>query len=440
MEDARTNHALHELARLYLTHPEDDGDFADPSAGDKHGMTPSSAADRDPELTDVQTPTPHAVLVGHLPGFANLWINQYAQQLCERLGPVGVVHLGDDQVDVDLFQPGLPAPTRSASDAPSPESLTEAIDQAGPVRQWLVHLTDPSDDDRRTLAGELGRWTLLTGADEAAIVAAYRLLKQWVEPTGNPTGDPRIELAFLGCEPSAADQAAQRIGRAAGEFLDVAITIGSTQAKMQPVNRRRLGSFDPPDPLSDLLDLLIADPPHHPRLADDPPAAHEPPKHGMTRSAAADRDQPAPAPHAADEPPKHGMTRSSATDRDQPAHPPGLAAHLPDLAPMQARCPRGEAVELALDDVGRLHLLLDASATADPLPLLLRVRAWAVEHADLLAMTVANRDLDRPAQPVLHLFTAEPRRFIDHAQTLRLHLLLPVTIGARTQPVHVELS
>jgi hypothetical protein len=251
-------------------------------------MTPSSAADRD---SADPSPAPRVVLVGHLPGFANLWINQYAQQRCESLGPVGVLHIADDSIDLDLFQPGLPTPVGGAGGSPAPESLPEAINAiAGTVRHWLVHLADPQRQDLRAFAGELRDWTLLTGADEAAVVAAYRLLKQWVEPAGYPDGDPAIELAFLGCEASAAEDAAQRIQRTAGQFMDVAITVGQVQPKMQPVNRRRIGTYDQPQPISDLLDLLIVDQPFELHLANEQAEETETTgKHEMTPSSAADR-------------------------------------------------------------------------------------------------------------------------------------------------------
>jgi hypothetical protein len=114
---------------------------------------------------------------------------------------------------------------------------------------------------------------------------------------------------------------------------------------------------------------------------------------------------------------------------------------VPDLTAIIARCPHAEMVELALDAAGRLHLLLDAGQLdADPLATLLTVQSWAAAHANLLAMTIPDRDLAGQAPVTLHLFTAEPKRFASLNQSLKLHLLLPVTVGDATTLTHVELN
>ena len=98
-------------------------------------------------------------------------------------------------------------------------------------------------------------------------------------------------------------------------------------------------------------------------------------------------------------------------------------ALLDGLTAIAIRAPSDKSIELALDEEGRLHIVgraCDAGA-------ILRVSAWAREHAELLAM--ADARIAR-AEPLVDLVVANLRdaRAIDGAI---VHLLTLVEVGGR---------
>jgi hypothetical protein len=103
--------------------------------------------------------------------------------------------------------------------------------------------------------------------------------------------------------------------------------------------------------------------------------------------------------------------------------PEALVALLDGLTAIAIRAPRDKSIELALDEEGRLHIVgraCDAEA-------ILRVSAWAREHAELLAM--ADARIAR-AEPLVDLVVSNLRdaRAIDGAI---VHLLTLVEVCGR---------
>ena len=43
-----------------------------------------------------------AVFLGNLPGYSGPWLMQYAHRLAKQSGPVAVLSVGDNEVDIDL--------------------------------------------------------------------------------------------------------------------------------------------------------------------------------------------------------------------------------------------------------------------------------------------------------------------------------------------------
>jgi len=91
---------------------------------------------------------------------------------------------------------------------------------------------------------------------------------------------------------------------------------------------------------------------------------------------------------------------------------PALVDLVDDLKPLGVTCPYADSVALAVDDAGRLHLLIDAQQHDTPAgatATLMLVERWAADHRALLN-AIADRPLTETA-PVAHLFTAEPPAF-----------------------------
>jgi hypothetical protein len=52
-----------------------------------------------------------AVFLSNVPGFSGPWLTQYAHQLARQRGPIGIIHLDDHAIDMDVvsvFNPPLP--------------------------------------------------------------------------------------------------------------------------------------------------------------------------------------------------------------------------------------------------------------------------------------------------------------------------------------------
>ncbi|MFA7235480.1 MAG: hypothetical protein WC058_01335 [Phycisphaeraceae bacterium] len=443
MDDPRTTQALRELAEMYLSptpgsYPEScPGSYPEScQAGAERSAAPGSlrlTPDDSPESSSSFAP-PELLLTGHLPGPATLWFNQYAQQLVQKCPVVAALHLTDDDITLDLFGESDPrrGPFIPPADVPS---LPEAINTLAPhAPHWLLHITHLDDPLARAAAHQTRRWTLLTGCDEAAVVAAYRLLKQLLEGRPDDSPRPTVALVFLGCDEADAQQAAQRLARTAREHLNLAATFAGCRQHMLPVRRRRLGHY----PLDTDLPQLLA------TLTDLPTGV--PASTGMESPSATPGSGGSETSGGGGTKPRPVVAVPPSTPH--PSSVPALVSFLPALHPLQARPPRHPQIELALDDTGRLHLLApDNPAADDAWTRLFAARAWAVEHLPLLALTAPDRKCDTAADPVLHLFTERAKHFGPLAHTGRpdsppfqLHLLLPVTVGDHTTYTCVELN
>lgn len=497
MDDPRTTQALRELAAMYLSPPVEGGDDAAAREaggsngaaggraggdGDGGGVGPAASPDVGPIDAEL-------LVLGHLPGPANLWANQYAQRRAQQLGrEVALARIGEDHLALDWFP--LDPSAASVGDGPLAADLDHVGDAIDALRRrhclWIVAFAEPIREEALALLGRLERWALLSGADEAAVVAAYQLLKRWLDVYRRANGgarEPRVALAMLGCDGETAAAAVEKVRRAAGRFLAVAPEPGLHQQRMEPVHRRAVGRFELDDAaLRALADLapLQPEPSSAPRLhlaGDAPPdeptndkadaptaeaspsADHDAPAAGprggpvdddlarraMLEQLLGDRPEPGPraAPTAAPDAHGAGARTEPAVDEDVCVEPepepdaspassggPGeeggnamaLTDYLPQLEPLRARCPYDEAVEFAVDGDGTLHLLLDAAAVGDPVRVLWQTRHWAVEHAKLIALTTVDASVEVARPPELHLFTDAPKRYISLAQRNLLHL------------------
>ena len=116
------------------------------------------------------TPRRTLLLVGNLPVMSALWISQYADREARENGPVCLVRESGDCVQIELFRAGSRLPTIRPQ-----ATYEEALRAVAPiVSQWLVVA-------RQSEPVEISHGTddivVLTGSDQAAIVAAYRLVK-----------------------------------------------------------------------------------------------------------------------------------------------------------------------------------------------------------------------------------------------------------------------
>ncbi|MBI1304823.1 MAG: hypothetical protein GC172_13720 [Phycisphaera sp.] len=433
------------------------------------------------------------LLVGNLPMMSGLWISQYADREARDRGPVCLLRMERDAVQVEVFRTG------GARPAVRPQAtLAEALRAVAPlVGAWFIVPPTPSGVSIPDATEEV---VVLTGADEPAVVAAYTLVKDSVERmrarpsragaarAALPGSAPRVSVAVLGADDDACRAVSSTLDRTMRAFLKVELPVRGGLQRVAAVESVLRGTFDAREmSLEDLFAEIDAaeaaaesspalhataplEQPVRERFASRPErlpprrpaatpsaaingaagAAATPsaelearlaPTLPFPRSRAARADDavvepkparsasvmpsaaaPAAAPAALAPAPAASATIGRAREVESDL-PDALVALLDGLAPLAIRAPRDKSVELALDGEGVLHVVGRARDAAA----ILRVAAWAREHAELLAM--ADARVVRK-EPLVDLVVADLRdaRAVDGA---RVHLLTLVEIGGR---------
>lgn len=278
--------------RLHRTDPGAPAALRAPVADSQAEATPRVAsgprADVEPRIATPPAAGHEAVhvelaLLGELPGFAGPWLAQYAYRLALRHGPVAIVRIEPDGIDVDLVapRPGAEALRDDADD--SAEHAGGALDrppvtydaeamqeleawardhaagdlidlldtlvnfEGAPVRHWLIRPPALPSEMTLALAHQFSHWTLLTGAHPAAVAGVERLLHQL---NHDGAAAPRsVKVMYLGCDRAHARVIAQQVRQATQGLLAVPVRSIGAQQKMGPVSLRSLGSFDQVDEL-----------------------------------------------------------------------------------------------------------------------------------------------------------------------------------------------
>ena len=176
--------------------------------------------------------------MGNLPGMAGPWLTQYAQLLAQHQDgqhAVAVLHLDGDHLDLELIEPTVRSAGDSANDDPAARApslrvppggfgdrdLIDLLDQLcrtgpTPVGTVLLH-ADPRHEEVQRLV-DFPDWTLLSGADDAALAAATQLVRTMCDQ------DPRVAatrlgLMIMGSDAQASQQAAERVSRDMHDLL-----------------------------------------------------------------------------------------------------------------------------------------------------------------------------------------------------------------------------
>lgn len=210
-----------ELAAMFLTAPQP----APPHGFDSPAM-PSSAAHSTPSA-EPMVPAAHnrhavmteLLIVGHLPVRAGLWLVPYADLLARQLGTVALIRLDGQEPTLQLLR----APEAFAT-APLRMPLQQTImDLSACVDLWMLRGGERlSADD--AIDCHPDRITILSSADEAAVVAAYQTIKDLAQAAEHPQRTlPAIGMAMVGCDQSAADAVLDRLNRTTVSFLGVEV-------------------------------------------------------------------------------------------------------------------------------------------------------------------------------------------------------------------------
>lgn len=404
-----------------------------------------------------------AIIVGHLPVLAAVWVGQYARRLAETLGrPVALLRLHAGQCSLEVTgdltaRAQAELVTHAASNPPIDRAVELASKHAA---AWLLRTDEPDEIPLAEHAG-VTDITLLTGADDMALVATYRTLKALAmgasgfgEAKANDVA-PNLRIAILGATPERADAAEAKLARAASTYLGRPVTIlnaGQRIGSSPTVTLHRANAAVPASHIFEAINRAKSESPSPPLVASTP--AHVPgPAESCSRIGPARFDADA------------GGVEPKALAPRSPRAPKDLPSLFDGMRPLPTRCPYAPGVQFGLDPKGRLHLFAmpgadatirelkpaaaaDASSTseslapAQTLAQLIAASGWAFDHLDLLRLASPGYTIAGDASDTtLHLLTGEPksvRRLLDSG--VLVHAVLSATVGETTTWVVRDLN
>ncbi|MFK7790337.1 MAG: hypothetical protein AB8C95_12700 [Phycisphaeraceae bacterium] len=259
--DAEPVDDSHPMLRL----AEDDVDIDEDDSDSLVIDTASNTSNESNRQAASDEPAPRAVLeavlMGNLPGMSGPWLTQYAQLLAQSEGPVVLLHVGEEAIDLELVEPraeAQPAPSQPATTVRIPPmrggrtglvGLIDALVRSDttPAPTILVRFDTFTDVQTLSRLSAMEDWTLLCGSDDASIAAASQQLRTAVH-TDPRLADRNVGIMVMGSDDDAAQQATRRIASELHHDLVKPVELIGHLKRMQPVQVRDLGSF--PDPVS----------------------------------------------------------------------------------------------------------------------------------------------------------------------------------------------
>lgn len=366
------------------------------------------AATRSPaDEAEEGRPLVELVILGHLPVRASLWVRQYAcLSARKRSETVALVRAAGGSVAIDVITGHDTVQIEPVDDVET--GVTIARHAAARV---VLRVDETAEPELLEHAG-LDEVTILTGADEAAVVASYRLIKTLASALDDrldPECGPRLRVAVMGNPGPEIEAARQKIAKACKAFLDRPIEILDASGRIDATGTVTVCRSDETHAAEYALGMLLGG------QTSPAPAA---------RAAALRLTEDAPAEDAATSHPVVVVTTPrapvEAPAADRIVEPKitrlrePLACLIEGLRPIEARCPAAPSVELACDDDGRLHAVTtDDHGAGHGVAALLTASAWARANLALLIRAEAgvampsNDPRDHHDTP-LHLLTRRP--------------------------------
>ena len=383
-------------------------------------------AESDPfedEFADSHRWSLEVLVMGHLPVRARPWASQYASARATRDNTsVALVRIDGGYGSVELF--GSARGSLSVASAPS---LAGAIERAGELVDVCLVLLD--DEPQTRLLGTQGvdAVTIIVGANDAAVVDAYREIKSIAMRSGGTL--PRVRVGVMGADDEQADHVVAKLAEASETFLGQRVESTTAIQRMGPTHAVSL--FGDRVDLNDdeILAMILRD-----EIAPQPTAAEQPPV-PVTPPA------PAPTPTEVEIKPVEvpvmleSRVENSADASTDVKFSPGetldLLAFVDDATPIGVECPyAGEAV-LAIDARGALLVLREADTDGEAL---LKTMEWAEAHRSILSLATNGRvrtDLDVRAHAFVRSREQAGALCELLPEGLEVHLVTPVPEGAR---------
>lgn len=383
------------------------------------------------------------VVLGHLPVRASLWARQYACSCARDRGEVvALIRAAAGTTAVDLVTGG--APVR----APGCADLGSALSCVHSLADRVVMRVDEASEPGLLERPEVGTITILTGADEAAVVASYRLVKTLDASLGELFGEgggPALRLAVMGAGREQALDARAKLRSAVETFISRPVEIVIGAGRIDATGTTSIYREAVAHPASRIIEGLVEaaradrDAARGTEETGDASPVHAPAPHAAVIEP---KPLPVPAPknevHGVCEKEEHASGRAGAGG--------GLCELVPGLRAIEARCPGSPGVEMAVDDLGRLHLLACDADTRDALGRLYGAQSWARDHLALLlraepGLAMPSADRGSESEAVMHLITPEPAAVRELYDTpVRVYALARVRLGRVVAQVATALN
>lgn len=422
-----------------------------------------------------------AAITGHLPVMAGLWATQFADRVGSVDGATCLIRCERELIQAEILRSG-----GRQIGVHHGESFEQWLERAAQlIRRWVICLPAQCDPQEALDEGFAER-VLLTSADEAAVAAAQRVVDAVAAAARSAGRIVSLGVVVVGAPGERVGWMVDQLGSQAHGSVD--LPLAASIARMDRVESAERHAFEveqAPRP-SEVLRLLeqaasraidrfadevIDDRRRPPRAARTELPPPEPVVEGSGSRAAAARVVAAasadpvtvaapvvtaspvmiPSPVAPAAPMAsssagatampEASTAKAAPSMDTPTL--LLARHIGGVTALDLQCPLASAVELAVDALGRLHLIVPLEQSVA----LRAARAWANTNQELLrrafpqlgrtfggdgpeSLTIVERVVTRDAAAVESL----------HGSGLALDLLVEVRLGASISLHHVPLN
>ncbi|MDP1663170.1 MAG: hypothetical protein Q8L55_14735 [Phycisphaerales bacterium] len=447
--DSSYSSAFDDLADLFLG----GGGAVSESAPASPALGTDHAADRPvlaaaPSAESWKPLLVEGLVLGHLPMMASLWASQYPR-LCAAHddAPVALVRLDAGTARVEVFHPpvaqsgersrlaeranGHAEHNQSASGRMCPD-LAGAISRAAQTAsRIIIYSSFAADELLFARSATINAMAVLTGADDASAVGAYKAIKRLATVDGRTADSPQVvRVAVMGSEEPRANAAFHRLADAANSFLSVPIQLaGHCRQIVGGVPGTLL--FDGPSAMTTQAVIEALSRPVMPRPIE---SAIEPAQPRIATPVVTQPPQACPAATVTAPPTPEPSGNVEATQLPvaaQLAQLPAPAAQQrgptpAGLTPLAIHCPFERTPILAIDSAGIPQVIAAAEAgrSAESLQQLLAVSAWLWTNRQLLAMVCPALRTD--AKPVMHLVTDRPCDVTRLADSdVRLHVRIP---------------
>lgn len=436
--EATGQHASALMAELML---EDDPASADAGA----------LSQDDLELVRLPVPRIEMVVLGHLPVRATLWARQYAcSSAKERDEVVALVRAASGTTAIDLITGREPIGVEGSSDLEG--ALRTIHADADRVILRVDERNEPDLLDRP----EVDTITVLTGADEAAVVASYRLIKTIDASLGERYEDdddaPLLRIAVMGAGREQGLDARAKLQRAVDSFIARPVEIVVGAGRIDATGTTNIFRDTRAYSGGRVIDSLVAL--AHPEDSLDAPAGLDlvetrgvdlgdvrgkPVERAAVKNAAPAAAKPAVSSDRSD------AARGRASEHS-PVLRDGLCALIEGVRPIETRCPKAPGVEMGTDDEGLLHLLVCDADCDGALERLYTAQNWARDHLGLLlraepGLRFPSSDSRAETDAVMHLISHEPSALRSIYDTpVRMYALARVRVGGVIAQVATALN